>query len=43
MNLLGIIPTFESPTMNAAVPAGLAICTFAYFNGTDFARTELVT
>jgi len=36
MNLLGIIPTFESPTMNAAVPAGLAICTFAYFNGTGF-------
>ena len=32
--MLGIIPTFESPTMNAAVPAGLAICTFAYFNGT---------
>ena len=36
MNLIGIIPTFESPTMNAAVPAGLAICTFAYFNGTGF-------
>lgn len=36
MNLIGIVPTFESPTMNAAVPAGLAICTFAYFNGTGF-------
>ena|SRR6185295_10982184 len=34
MNLIGIIPTFESPTMNAAVPCGLALCTFAYFNAT---------
>jgi F-type H+-transporting ATPase subunit a len=34
MNLIGIVPTFESPTMNAAVPCGLALCTFAYFNGT---------
>jgi len=32
MNLLGIIPTFESPTMNPAVPLGLALCTFAYYN-----------
>ncbi len=32
MNLIGIIPFFESPTMNPAVPAGLAICTFAYYN-----------
>lgn len=32
MNLLGIIPTFESPTMNAAVPLGLSICTFLYYN-----------
>ena len=32
MNLIGVIPTFESPTMNPAVPCGLAICTFAYYN-----------
>ena len=32
MNLIGIIPFFESPTMNPAVPAGLAVCTFAYYN-----------
>ena len=32
MNLIGIIPTFESPTMTPAVPAGLAICTFIYYN-----------
>jgi F-type H+-transporting ATPase subunit a len=32
MNLIGIIPIFESPTMNPAVPAGLAVCTFVYYN-----------
>jgi F-type H+-transporting ATPase subunit a len=32
MNLIGIIPTFESPTMTPAVPLGLAICTFVYYH-----------
>jgi F-type H+-transporting ATPase subunit a len=32
MNLIGIIPGFESPTQTPAVPAGLALCTFAYYN-----------
>lgn len=32
MNLIGIIPTFESPTMFNVVPAGLAVWTFVYFN-----------
>src|SRR5262249_8698316 len=32
MNLIGIIPAFESPTMSPWVPAGLAICTFLYYN-----------
>jgi F-type H+-transporting ATPase subunit a len=32
MNLIGIIPTFESPTMFAQVPAGLAVWTFLYYN-----------
>ena len=32
MNLIGIIPGFESPTMNPAVPAGLAVSTFFYYN-----------
>jgi len=32
-NLLGIVPTFESPTMYYYVPAGLAIATFLYYNG----------
>lgn len=32
-NLLGVIPTFESPTMNPAVPLGIAVGTFLYYNG----------
>lgn len=32
MNLIGIIPTLESPTMFPVVPAGLAIATFIYYN-----------
>jgi F-type H+-transporting ATPase subunit a len=35
-NLLGIVPTFESPTMYYFVPAGLAIATFLYYNGQGF-------
>jgi len=31
-NLIGVIPTFESPTMFPMVPAGLAMATFAYYN-----------
>jgi len=31
-NLIGIIPCFESPTMNASVTAGCALATFAYYN-----------
>src|SRR5579863_9297049 len=31
-NLIGIIPGFESPTMNASVPAGCAIATFCFYN-----------
>ena len=36
MNLIGIIPAFESPTMAPWVPAGLAIVTFIYFNAMGF-------
>lgn len=32
-NLLGIVPTFESPTMYYYVPAGMALATFLYYNG----------
>lgn len=32
MNLIGIIPGFESPTMTPAVPAGLAISVFFYYH-----------
>jgi len=32
MNLIGIVPGFESPTANPAVPLGCALCTFAYYH-----------
>ncbi len=32
MNLIGIIPIFESPTMEVAVPAGLAVATWIYYH-----------
>jgi F-type H+-transporting ATPase subunit a len=32
MNLIGIIPGFESPTMTPAVPCGLAVVVFFYYN-----------
>ena len=32
MNLLGVIPGFESPTMTPTVTAGLALSVFAYYN-----------
>ena len=31
-NLIGIIPCFESPTMNPSVTAGCAVATFTYYN-----------
>jgi F-type H+-transporting ATPase subunit a len=31
-NLIGVIPGFESPTMNPSVPAGCAVATFLYYN-----------
>src|ERR1700758_3113433 len=34
MNLIGIIPGFDSPTMYVMVPLGLAVSTFAFYNGT---------
>lgn len=32
MNLIGIVPTFESPTMFPPVPLGIALVTFCYYN-----------
>jgi F-type H+-transporting ATPase subunit a len=32
MNLIGVVPSFESPTMFVYVPAGCAIATFFYYN-----------
>jgi F-type H+-transporting ATPase subunit a len=31
-NLIGIVPGFESPTANPAVPLGCAVCTFVYYH-----------
>jgi F-type H+-transporting ATPase subunit a len=31
-NLIGVIPGFESPTMNPSVPAGCAVATFLFYN-----------
>jgi F-type H+-transporting ATPase subunit a len=41
MNLIGIIPAFESPTMFTYVPAGLAVWTFLYFNFAGFRTNGL--
>jgi F-type H+-transporting ATPase subunit a len=32
MNLIGVIPGFEAPTMNPSVPVALAISTFLFYN-----------
>jgi len=32
LNLIGSVPGFESPTMTPAVPAGLAVSVFVYYN-----------
>ena len=36
MNLMGLIPGFESPTMTPSVTCGLALCTFVYYNFMGF-------
>ncbi|MEJ7604937.1 MAG: F0F1 ATP synthase subunit A [Bryobacteraceae bacterium] len=38
-NLIGVIPSFESPTMFPPVPAGCAIATFLYYNIIGFSAT----
>jgi F-type H+-transporting ATPase subunit a len=41
-NLLGVIPSFESPTMYAAVPLGIAVGTFLYYNGVGIKAQGIV-
>src|SRR5262249_57186227 len=36
MNLIGIIPGFESPTMTPAVPCALALSVFLYYHAQGF-------
>jgi F-type H+-transporting ATPase subunit a len=38
-NLLGVIPTFESPTAVPIVPLGCAICAFFYYQAQGFKHT----
>lgn len=42
MNLIGIVPGLESPTMYGQVPLGLAICTFFYYNAMGFSELGVV-
>jgi len=41
-NLLGIIPTFESPTMYVGVPLGLALISFFYYNGAGIKEQGII-
>jgi F-type H+-transporting ATPase subunit a len=41
-NLLGVIPSFESPTMFPPVPAGAALATFLYYNILGFSHQGVV-
>ena len=43
MNLLGIIPAFESPTMSVYVPAALAVCTWLYYHAMGIKELGVVT
>lgn len=36
MNLIGAIPSFEAPTLTVAVPIGLAVTTFLFYNAVGF-------
>src|SRR4030095_11886364 len=40
-NLLGVIPGFESPTMNPSVPAGCAMLVFFYYNFLGFKQMSV--
>ena len=41
-NLLGVIPSFESPTMFPPVPAGAAMATFLYYNILGFSHQGFI-
>jgi F-type H+-transporting ATPase subunit a len=42
MNLIGVIPGFESPTMTPAVPLALALSVFGYYNWMGFREQGLL-
>jgi F-type H+-transporting ATPase subunit a len=41
-NLIGVIPGFESPTMNPSVPAGCALLVFVYYNFMGFKQQGIL-
>jgi len=41
-NLLGMVPTFESPTMYPAVPLGIALISFLYYNWAGIAEQGII-
>ncbi len=41
-NLLGMIPTFEAPTMYPAVPLGIALISFIYYNWAGIAEQGVI-
>lgn len=41
-NLIGIIPGFESPTMNPSVPCGCALLVFVYYNFMGFKQQGIL-
>jgi F-type H+-transporting ATPase subunit a len=41
MNLIGLVPFFESPTMYTMVPLGLAVCTFFFYHFTGLRANGL--
>lgn len=42
MNLIGIVPGFESPTMTPAVPAALAVSVFCYYQWMGFRQQGVI-
>ena len=42
-NLIGVIPGFESPTMNPSVPAGCALLVFVFYNFMGFKQQGVFT
>lgn len=42
-NLIGMVPTLESPTANPSVPLGCAVCAFCYYNWQGMRKNGVIT